>query len=164
MITRSVASVVAVLVVASTPATLLSQSGSSTIGGLVQDTSGAAVPGASLKIVNEATGVTAETVSNDQGLYRVVALVPGLYRVEAFLDGFEPTIRPAIRLEVGQTIAVDITLGIGRQAETIQVTATLQLVESQSSNVKQTVTREMLDRGLRPSTSRSRRASRSPEM
>jgi hypothetical protein len=120
------------------------QSGTSAISGIVSDASQAAVPGALVSVVNEQTGVSTETVTNDAGRYRVAALVPGVYRVEFALSGFESTVRRPITLQVGETLAVDVTLEIARQSEDVVVKASLPLIESQSSNVAQTVTREML--------------------
>ena len=80
----------AALIVMLLPAAAIGQTGDSTIAGLVKDGSGAAVPGVAVLLTNEATGVTVETVTNTEGLYRVPALVPGRYRVEAKLEGFDP--------------------------------------------------------------------------
>ena len=126
------------------PAALLAQSGSSTIAGLVKDSSGAPLPGASVTIRSEDTGVTLDTVTNEEGLYRVGDLVPGKYRVEVNVDGFEPAVQTAITLAVSQTLAIDVTLEIARQSESISVEAKAALIDSQSSNIAQTVTREML--------------------
>ncbi len=126
------------------PAALLAQSGSSTIAGLVKDSSGAPLPGASVTIRNEDSGVTLDTVTNEEGLYRVGALVPGKYRVEVNVDGFEPAARTALTLAVSQTLAIDVTLEIARQSESISVEAKAPLIDSQSSNIAQTITREML--------------------
>jgi Carboxypeptidase regulatory-like domain len=125
------------------PAALHAQSGNSTISGLVQDSTGAALPGVSIVIRNVETAVSFDAVSNEEGLYRVGALVPGNYRVEASVDGFEPFVR-TVTLAVSQTLAIDVTLDVARQSETVSVEATVPLVDSQSSNIAQTVTREML--------------------
>jgi len=58
------------------PTMLPAQSGTSMITGVVKDISGAAVPGAPVKVVNEDTNVSVEGVTNQEGLYRVGALVP----------------------------------------------------------------------------------------
>ena len=62
----------------------------------------AAIPGATVRVVNEDTGVTFEAVSNEQGSYRAAALLPGRYRVETTLDGFETAVR-RVALDPGQT-------------------------------------------------------------
>jgi hypothetical protein len=127
------------------PAAALTQSGTSAIAGVVRDASGGVIPGAHVRVVNTDTGVAIDAFANEQAMYRVPALMPGRYRVEADADGFEPRVIAGVVLEVSQTVAVDITLEIGRQSETVNVLAShVPLVESQSSAVTQTVTREML--------------------
>jgi hypothetical protein len=139
-------SIVAALAVAaaSLPALAAAQSGSSTITGIVKDSTGGAIPGAQVTVVNEETNVGVDSVTNQEGVYRVGALVPGKYRVEVVLSGFDPVSRRALALQVGQTLAIDVTLDVGKQTESVNVTAAAPLVESQSSNLAQVVTREML--------------------
>src|SRR5688500_5519508 len=88
------------------PAAAFAQAGSSAIAGVVKDATGGALPGVSVKVVNEETGVAVETVTNDEGIYRAPALVPGRYRLETMLDGFNPVVRASIALEVSQTLAI----------------------------------------------------------
>ena len=135
--------VLSVIILRFTSAALYAQSGNSTISGLVQDSTGAALPGVSVVVRNVETAVSFDSVTNEEGVYRVGALVPGNYRVEASVDGFEPFVR-TVTLAVSQTLAIDVTLDIARQSETVSVDATVPLVESQTSNIAQTVTREML--------------------
>jgi hypothetical protein len=128
------------------PALSFAQAGSSAIAGVVKDSTGGALPGVSIRVINEDTGVGVDTVTNEEGVYRVPALVPGRYRIETSLDGFDPVVRPGITLEVSQTLAVDLTLAVAGQSETVTVAADAPpLVESLSSQVAQTVTRQMLD-------------------
>src|SRR5436190_1583376 len=89
-------------------APLRAQSGTSAIAGLVKDASGAAVPGATVKVSNEDTAVAVDTVSNGEGQYRVNALVPGRYRVEVTLDGFRPVVHGSLTLAVEQTLTIDV--------------------------------------------------------
>lgn len=126
------------------PEVAAAQSGTSTIAGFVRDGSEGAVPGAAVTVVNEETGVVVETVTNETGLYRAGALVPGRYRVEIALAGFQRAVRSAITLEVNQTIAVDVVLEVARQVEAVTVVAVAPLIDSQSSSIAQTVTREMI--------------------
>src|ERR1044071_777373 len=90
------------------PATLVAQGGSSTISGLVKDSTGAPLPGVSVMVRHLETAVAFDAVTNEDGLYRVGTLVPGSYRVEAGVDGFEPVAR-TVTLAVSQTLAIDIT-------------------------------------------------------
>ena len=125
------------------PAVLHAQSGTSVISGIVTDASKAPIPSASVRVVNEDTGVAVETLTNAEGLYRVTTLVPGRYQVEVTLDGFEPFVQHTI-LQVGQTLGVDVALAIKGRSETVSVTADVPLVETQTSTINQAVTREML--------------------
>ena len=59
--------------------------------GTVLDSSGASVPGATIVITSEETGVPRETVASDAGFYRVAGLPPGRYKVVASLSGFADT-------------------------------------------------------------------------
>jgi hypothetical protein len=128
------------------PLAALGQSGTSTIAGAVTDSTAGALPGVAVRVVNQDTGVAVETFTNEEGLYRVTALVPGTYRVETMLDGFDPVIRGPITLQVSQTLAIDITLAVAGQSETVNVSAAAPpLVESLTSTVAQVVTRQMLD-------------------
>jgi hypothetical protein len=64
------------------PTAIRAQSGNSTFSGIVKDATGAPIPAAQVRVVNEDTSVAVETLTNDVGLYRVGALVPGEYRIE----------------------------------------------------------------------------------
>lgn len=122
------------------------QSGTSTLSGQVKDPSGAPIPAARVRVVNTDTGVRSLPAStNDSGLYRFNALLPGRYRIEAEAEGFEQLTRSNLTLEVSQTLAVDLTLTVGKQSETVVVNEAAPLVDSQSSNVGQLVNRQMLD-------------------
>jgi len=114
-----VAAMVAALLV---PGAVFAQSGTATISGVVRDSSGAAIPGATLRVVNEGTSVSTETVSGDGGVYRVEALAAGRYRVEAILDGFETAIAQVV-LNEGQTSTNDLTLNPARFSQSVVVTA-----------------------------------------
>jgi len=98
------------------------QAGPASVIGVVRDSSGAPIPGATIRVVSEESGKTAELVSDVEGAYRAAALPPGRYRVEITLDGFEAVARQAV-LSPGQTAAVDATLSPSRLTEAIVVTA-----------------------------------------
>ena len=69
--------IVAIIILLGFSAVAWAQSGSSTISGTVKDASSAALPDAKIKIVNLDSGVQQDTVTNEAGIYRVGALVPG---------------------------------------------------------------------------------------
>lgn len=120
------------------------QSGNSAIAGSVKDSSDAAIPGAKVRVANIETGAVVDTEANAAGLYRAGALVPGNYRITVEASGFASMGRGPINLQVGETVAIDLSLQPGQQTQTMEVVESAPLVESQSSNVGQSVTREML--------------------
>src|SRR5450755_447803 len=121
------------------------QSGNSTISGYIRDASEAAIPTAKVRLTNVETGVQLETVTNSAGLYRAGTLVPGSYRIEADAVGFDHLTRGPLTLQVSQTLALDLTLQVGQQNATVNVVEAAPVTESQSSNIAQTVSRQMLN-------------------
>ena len=105
-----------------TPAFVVGQSSTTQLSGVVRDSSGGAIPGATIRIVNAASNAASELVSDGQGAYQSEPLVPGRYRVEVTLDGFEPVSREVV-IDLGQVAAADFTLEPARLSEAIVVTA-----------------------------------------
>ena len=118
---------------------LWGQSGSGSITGVVKDASQAPVPNAAVKIVNSQSGVTTKAVSNDAGAYRVNSILPGTYRIEASAPGFDTLVQKDLVLSTGQTLALDLTLQVGEQHQTVNVEASSSLSETQSSSLSQVV-------------------------
>ena len=70
----------------------LSQSTNATVGGTVQDTTGAFIPGVSVIATNTATGIVTTVLSNESGAYQFASLQPGTYEIKAELPGFQTAI------------------------------------------------------------------------
>src|SRR6476659_5629635 len=66
-----------------------SQSTNATVGGTVQDASGAFIPGVTVTATNTATGIVTTVVSNESGAYQFASLQPGTYEFKAELPGFQ---------------------------------------------------------------------------
>ena len=98
------------------------QSTTGAVSGLVRDSSGAGIPGATIRVVNVDTGASAQAVSDREGSYRVETLLPGRYGVEVSLEGFEAVDRQLVVVP-GQAAAVDVTLAPSRLTESVVVTA-----------------------------------------
>jgi len=119
---RTLFSLVVALLVAVSPGSGSAQTGAGTIAGIVRDSSGGAIPGATVHIVNEDSGAGVDAISDAQGAYRAAELPPGRYRVEATLDGFEAATRQ-VAVAIAQTAAADVTLSPSRLTESVVVTA-----------------------------------------
>ncbi len=92
------------------------------IGGVVTDQQGAALPGASVTVRNEATGVENVLTTNNAGAYTTLPLVLGPYSVSVNLTGFKKAVASGIQLRPGDTIRHDVVLQLGQLTETVEVT------------------------------------------
>ncbi len=104
-----------------------------TLYGLIRDTSGAVVPGASVTATNDATGVTREGVSDAAGEFAMPALPSGTYTVKIDLSGFKTRVSTGIALGAGQTLRQAFELEVGAMAETVTVAGEAPLVDTATS-------------------------------
>ena len=93
------------------------------ISGRVTDTSKGRLPGATVTVTNIATNVATSTTTNGEGDYTILYLTPGTYTLSVELAGFKKMVRDGIEVRVGDKLAVDATLDVGRVEETVSVTA-----------------------------------------
>ncbi len=89
--------------------------------GLVTDPNGRSVPGVNILITNLATNVTSRTATNDQGIYRVPSLQPGIYRMTIDKDGFKSIVKSGVELHVQDVASINFELQIGSVNETVTV-------------------------------------------
>lgn len=102
--------------------------------GTVTDESGAVVPEVTLRITNQETGVARTVQTNSVGIYRAPQLPAGSYEAEASHSGFQ-TQAKRLRLNVGQEGEVNFTLAVGATEQRVEVTATVPLIESTTSQI-----------------------------
>ena len=121
------------------------QVGSSALTGRITDATGSAIPDAQVKIVNQDSGSSVSARSNEEGAYRAGSLIPGTYRIEVQVPGFDAVVRKDIGLQVAQTIAADFSLQVGQQNQTVEVTADVPSVDTQNSSLGQLVNHNMID-------------------
>jgi hypothetical protein len=104
--------------------------------GNVKDSSGAAVPGASVTITNRSTNQSRETVSNEIGNYRLVTVQPGLYILKVNLPGFKESVQNDISVSLNTITRANITLEVGQVQETVTVTANATVLQTDRAEVK----------------------------
>src|SRR5262245_61389985 len=75
-----------------------------TLRGSITDQSGAVLPGVTISVRNQGTGVERTTLSDETGNYQVAALPVGIYQIDVRLQGMKPQIVSGLTLEVGQTV------------------------------------------------------------
>jgi hypothetical protein len=135
--------VVAVALIGVSGTTAIAQSTTEgAIGGLVYDPSAAIAPGATVVARNTGTNTTAEGVSDGNGRFLVIGLAPGVYTVEVTLGAIASYRRDNVIVEVGRVTNIDVTLRLGGQVETVQVTVSTPIINLEqsdfSNNINQT--------------------------
>ncbi len=101
------------LAVALSPLMLLAQRTTATISGTITDPSGAMVPGAKVIATNTATQAATSAEANAGGFYAAPNLQPGPYRLDVTVAGFQSFEQTGIVLQVGQELAVNVSLQLG---------------------------------------------------
>jgi hypothetical protein len=108
--------------------------------GRVVDTQDAGIPGVTILVTNEATGIYRQSVSTADGSYFITAIPPGIYTLDAELSGFAKYSRKGVRLDLGRTTTLEVELRPGAVTETITVTAETPLVDLTSKEIGGNVT------------------------
>ena len=124
---RSLAVAAALLL---TAAAAFAQTASGTLSGIVTDTSGASLDGATVTARNVDTGATRRALTDSAGRYSMPNLAPGDYEVQVELTGFTTVVRSGVVLTVGGTTVQDVNLSVGQLTEKVTVTASEPLVET----------------------------------
>ena len=116
----------------------------SRLNGSVIDETGAAIPNASVVILNGATGVKYDTSSNSEGFYNAPALQPGRYIIKVNAAGFAASTKEGILLSLDTETRVDVTLHVGSDT-TVTVTADAELLQPNSAEQESHVTSQQFD-------------------
>lgn len=113
----------------------LAQQNTATISGRVLDSSGASIPGATVAARNTQTSRDRAVVTDETGNYSIPLLPVGTYEVSAELPGFKKAVKTGVQLQVAQTARLDLVLEVGQQSETVEVTTTVPLTQTENSAV-----------------------------
>ena len=104
------------------------------------DQQGAALPGVTIVVKHQDSGLFRETVSGADGSFLLSAMRPGVYEVTAELAGFKKYQRRDVRLEVGRTAQLEMPLEVGGIEEAVTVTGEAPLVDTTSKEIGGNVT------------------------
>ena len=116
---------------------------SASISGSVADIQGGAVKDATIVLLNMDTQVKLTTLSGADGAFILPPVAPGRYQLEVNASGFAPSVVTGIKLEVGQSRAINVKLALGATNETVLVNATPPELSTQDSD-RSTVTESAL--------------------
>ncbi|HLV85880.1 MAG TPA: carboxypeptidase-like regulatory domain-containing protein [Candidatus Sulfotelmatobacter sp.] len=120
------------------------QSSNGQITGLVTDSTGAAVEGATVVATNTATGVEYTTRSNGSGVYVLPQLVPGPYKVSLSHQGFATVERPDVAVRTGDRLSLDFSLKPATTKEVVTVTESLPLLQADQSSESTVLDNKMI--------------------
>jgi len=110
-----------------------------TIAGTVTDSSGAAIANATVTLTNLDTSEKHNMETDASGYYTFVNILPGRYKVEVEKSGFKKVVRQPIIVEIESGLKVDITLQVGAQTETVEVSAEAPLLQPETNSLGQVV-------------------------
>ncbi len=109
-----------------------------TLSGSVSDPQGALMPGVSIVVRHQGTGVERTVVTDSAGQYLAASLPPGLYRIEARLQGFKPQANDA-ELGVARTVVINFQLSVGNVSEDVTVAASHPTIDTTTISVGQVI-------------------------
>ena len=121
------------------------QGASQSLSGVVVDAAGGVIPGASVVVLNKATGEKFELTSNEAGAFAVPGIAVGTYTVTVTLQSFKTAVINDVRIVTGTAANVRATMELGALSETVQVSSRAELVQSQSPTVASTLVAEQLN-------------------
>jgi len=107
--------------------------------GTVSDSSGGRVSGATVTLTNEGTNASVSTTTGDDGGYKFTPVKIGTYKVTVTIQGFQTTTQHGLTVNVGENLVADFSLKPGSVSETVEVTTTAPVLQSQDASVGQVI-------------------------
>ena len=118
--------------------------GTGAIAGRVTDATDAEIPNTTVKAVDEATHVSRSSLTSQQGGFRMSLLSPGTYSVSVAASGFETQVVTEVNVVAGETTTLALRLAIGKSDETVQVTGTADLAQTETSTLGRAIDEETI--------------------
>jgi hypothetical protein len=107
--------------------------------GTVSDSSGARISGATVTLTNEGTNAALSTTTESDGSYKFTPVRIGSYKIAVTMQGFQTTTQHDVAVNVGQNVVADFSLKPGSVSETVEVSTTLPVLQSQDASVGQVI-------------------------
>lgn len=120
------------------------QTDAGSLSGRLTDPTGASVESGSLTLKNLATGTTRQTKTSGEGLYQFNILAPGEYEISAEATGFKRFVDNQVFIQVAQATLLNIQMAIGSVSETVNVTGTASLLNTESVSQGTVITQEKI--------------------
>src|SRR5262245_42222986 len=125
--------------------TLAQVTGSATLRGTVKDPNGAVVAKATVTLVNQATRDERKTTTNQDGVYVFTSVTPGTFSVKVETPGFKKVEQTNLNLGPSDIRALDITMQVGAASETVTVTATADVLQTETGAKENTITSQQIN-------------------
>lgn len=116
-----------------------------TLNGAVTDPTGAAIPFAKIQVVNMATEVKKQAISDAQGRFLFSFLLPGTYRLDVSAPGFADYHQTGITLDVNAPATANVRMQLGSTSTQVTVAADAQMIDTESSTLHQIVGHQYLE-------------------
>ncbi len=127
-------------------ASLYCQTAAGILNGRVADPTGALIAGAKVSVENQDTGLRTSMTTNAEGRFYQGFVVPGVYRVKVEKSGFQQYVQSDLRINVQQTVTLEVGLKVGDVASTVEVAASAAQLSTESSAVARVIgTRQIAD-------------------
>ncbi|MCA1584718.1 MAG: carboxypeptidase-like regulatory domain-containing protein, partial [Acidobacteria bacterium] len=136
---------VLLVLVLGAPCLAFAQSTNATIDGVVRDPNAGVLPGVTMTVANDATGLSRTVVTGERGAYRVTELPPGRYTLRAELPGFATVERAGVVLSLGANLTLDLEMKVAALEETVTVTGQAPLVETSQKSLETNITPAEVD-------------------
>ena len=120
--------------------TAYAQQDAGAITGVIQDKSGAVIPGADVTLTNTDTGLVLKAKSNGSGIYTFSPIRIGNYSISAAAPGFETTNQQNVHIDLQENLNLPLTLTPGAIAQTVTVTSAPPLLQTQNGSIGQVIT------------------------
>jgi len=114
--------------------------------GTVLDTQGGVVAGAKVTLTNQETGASRDTLTSDQGFYRISELPPGRYAVSVGATGFKTSVSKEVEIKAEEPRGFDVTLQVGAISEQVTVTANAEALHTENASTGTTISTEEITR------------------
>jgi hypothetical protein len=138
MLRRRLQALLAYLILVTGGWAVSAQTNTGEIAGVVRDSSGAVLPGAAVAARHDASGLLVERVTDADGRFFLPALRIGAWEITASLAGFAPQ-KQAVVLEVGRTVALELTLGLAALTEQVRVTGAAPLIQITTAEISDVI-------------------------
>ena len=121
------------------------QAATGTVTGVITDEQGAVIPSAEIKLIESSTGSARTIRTNESGRFTIVSVQPGSYNITVAKEGFQTSKATAQKVDIGDTLTLNLTMKIGQAATTVEVSATAGAeLQTLNATIGSTITNESL--------------------